>query len=447
MKTYRIAPFWRLFSVACVLAASGVRAHAGLPETSNVTLRRGHPEDFFVGTTFGAVVSRDSGQTWRWVCPEAMGYGGWKPDSFVWRESGELLAATGNALLRSGDGACTWSTHPYFKDTWVTALAVHPTDDRVFYAATGRSTAPSNGLYRSDDGGETWRALPLQRQNTLFSAVRVSTADPRRIYASAQEPTRMLLFRSDDAGETWEELPQTFPTLVRPYDFVLATTSPVSAEGVWARVSAQGFTYILRSDDGGRTFVSLNEGGLNDAFVNMDLSADGGTAWVGTYNTFFRSQAGAPFVPLSLPSGNACVLRRGEVLYGCGSPWVHDWSLARSLDEGTTWEPIYSLEQTRGAYRCPAGTPVHELCPSRWPQLAQLILAPLDPDGEMDAGTPDAGTPPPAPDAGPGVDEPPPSKPSSSGCGAMSGNAVPAALLLLTLSLLRRGRRRVDPQP
>ena len=35
----------------------------------------------------------------------ALYYGGWRPESFVWRGTGELLAATGNALLSSKDGA------------------------------------------------------------------------------------------------------------------------------------------------------------------------------------------------------------------------------------------------------------------------------------------------------------------------------------------------------
>jgi hypothetical protein len=429
--------------VAVLLGASGAAwAHAGLPETSNVTLRRGHPEDFFVGATFGAVISRDSGKTWRWVCPDAMGYGGWRPESYVWRGTGDLLAATGNALLTSKDGACSWASHPAFKDTWVTALAAHPTDDAVLYVTTGRSTSVTNGLFRSEDGGATWQALPLQRAGVLFSAVRVSTADPRTLYVSASDLTRMYLFRSDDAGRTWEELPQTFPALVRPFDFVVTATDPVNPQAVWARVSAQGATHILHSTDGGRTFTARSGGGIDDVFVNMDVSADGTTAWVGTYNSFFRSQAGSPFVKLELPTGNACATRVGDVLYGCGSPWLHDWSLARSRDEGSTWEPLFSLEDIQGSHQCPAGTPVRELCPSRWPQLAETLGAPLYPDGIPDAGTSDAGTS----DAGPAPSNDGGTTPTDPGTKASGCAAAPAGglLPLFLLPLWRRGRRRQE---
>ncbi|RKG51217.1 hypothetical protein D7X30_36075 [Corallococcus sp. AB011P] len=441
MRTRRITGGWRGAAVAGLLGSGSAWAHAGLPETSNVTLRRGHSEDFFVGATFGAVISRDSGRTWRWVCPDAMGYGGWRPESFVWRETGELLAATGNALLSSKDGACSWASHPAFKDTWVTGLAAHPTDDAVLYVATGRSTSATNGVFRSDDGGETWRPLGLQRAGVLFSAVRVSTADPRALYVSASDTTRMYLFRSDDAGETWEELPQAFPDLVRPFDFVVTATDPVAPLGVWARVSAQGYTHILHSTDGGRTFTARTGAGIDDVFINMDVSADGGTTWVSTYNSFFRSQQGGAFSKLTLPTGNACVTRVGDVIYGCGSPWLHDWSLARSTDDGTTWEPLFSLEQIQGSHQCPVGTPVRELCPSRWPQVAETIGAPLYPDGVPDAGVPDAGVQP-VEDAGTPSDPKP--KPSSGCAAAPAGMLLPLFLLPL-LPSTRRGRRREAP--
>ncbi|WP_241758931.1 WD40/YVTN/BNR-like repeat-containing protein [Pyxidicoccus parkwayensis] len=413
-------------------------AHAGLPETSNVTLRRGHPEDFFVGATFGAVISRDSGQSWRWICPDAMGYGGWRPESFLWREAGDIVAATGSALLRSADNGCSWSTHPYFKATWVTGLAAHPTDDNILYAVTGRPTTP-NGVYRSRNGGETWEATPLLRTGLNLNSVRVSPVDPRRVYASGDEGGKLLLFRSDDAGDTWEEMPQALPDLLRPYDLVLTAVDPARADVVWVRVSAQGYTHLMRSEDRGHTLVEVQA--LDDIFTNMDLSADGGTAWVGTLNSFFRGPSSGPLDKRPLPTGNACVLRTGDVLYACGSTWLHDWALARSRDEGDTWEPLFTLYQIKGPDQCPAGTPVRNICPGLWPQLADQLGAEVYPDGgveEPPPPPPDAGSG--SPDAGAGTTTPPPSK--SGGCGAASGNAAPVLFLLSTLTLWRRGRRR-----
>ncbi|NPC83547.1 hypothetical protein HPC49_35655, partial [Pyxidicoccus fallax] len=352
----RTAVSWRILTLLALGSGATAHAHAGLPETSNVAMRRGHPEDFFVGATFGAVISRDSGQTWRWICPEAMGYAGWRPSEFLWREAGDIMAATGSALLRSPDGGCSWNTHPYFKDTWVSAVAAHPTDDRILYASTHKTNI-ANGVYRSGDGGETWEPTSLMRKGLKLFAVRVSPADPRRIYASGEgDEGKLLFFRSEDAGDTWAEIEHPLPALLRPYELVVTVADPVSADTVWVRVLAQGYTYLMRSDDGGRTLVQVYE--LDDQFINMDLSADGSTVWVGTLNYFFRGPRTGPLQKLGLPTGNACVLRDGETLYGCGSTWLHDWALARSRDQGTTWEPLFTLYGIKGTQHCPQGTPV-----------------------------------------------------------------------------------------
>ncbi|WP_163784542.1 WD40/YVTN/BNR-like repeat-containing protein [Myxococcus vastator] len=434
----RITVAWStIASLLAWLPGVAAHAHAGLPETSNVTLRRGHPQDFFSGTTFGAVISRDSGKTWRWVCPDAMGYGGWRPEAYLWRETGDILAATGSALLHSPDEGCSWRTHPFFKSTWVTGLAAHPTDDRVFHAVTGRPGI-ANGVYRSDDGGETWTATPLLRTGLELNAVRVSPVDPRRLYVSGVSNNQMVVLRSDDAGDTWQEFPHALPELLRPYALTVVAVDPVAVDGVWVRVSAQGYTHLLRSEDGGRTLTQVTV--LDDTFINMDLSSDGGTAWVGTLNYFFMGASTGPLEKQPLPTGNACVLRDGETLYGCGSTWLHDWALARSTDQGRTWEHIFALYEIQGTQLCPRGTPVRDLCPARWPQLAEQLGAPLYPDGGVeepppppDAGTPDAGTA----DAG---QQPP--EPKSGGCAAASGPTLPLLLLLSFLLPRRRGPRR-----
>jgi photosystem II stability/assembly factor-like uncharacterized protein len=359
-----------------------------------------------------------------------MGYGGWRPSAYLWQENGAILAATGNALLRSPDSGCSWSVHPFFASTWVTALAQHPTDERILYVTTGKY-ASANAVYRSDDGGETWRVTALQRPDVQFSAVLVSPADPRRVYVSGYSATQLLLYRSDDAGETWSEVAQPLPQLTRPYDLILLKASPATPDVLWARVSAQGLSYILRSDDGGQTLTQVLQ--LEDVVVDAECSADGRTLWVSTPVHMYRSRDGAAFELLPLPDGNACGLRVGDVLYGCGSAWVEGWSLARSHDEGTSWEPFLDFTKIQGVHQCPVCSPTQQKCPSLWPALAQVLGAPVY------ASTADGGTQPPAVcGADGGTPEPEvPVTPPKSGCGTTSG-LLPWAALLFTLPLLRR---------
>lgn len=397
----RAFPGFPLTCLITALAAPLAHAHGGFAETHAFTWRRGHPEQQWMGFTQGALVSGDSGRSWRWVCAEAMGYGGWMPERFVWRAEGTVLAATGTALLRSRDAGCTWSTAPGFEEAWVTGLAEHPTDDAVFYLSTGRPSR-QNALYRSDDGGETWAATGLERE-AVFSSVRVAPSRPERLYVAGSKGYAPYVFRSDDAGGTWAEWPLG---LEGAYDLKLMAVSPVRPDVLWARVSsldASGLPRqrVLRSEDGGRTFAVVFE--PDDLLVNLDVSADGQTVWVATYNHVFRSRGGEPFTRLEQPNGNACVTRAGGELYTCGSTWANDWELARSADEGSTWTPVFSLRELQGVQQCPAGTPVQTLCSPRWPQLAEQLGVTSSQPGPGDAGVPDAGGSAPTKSGGCGV--------------------------------------------
>ncbi|WP_224362940.1 WD40/YVTN/BNR-like repeat-containing protein [Hyalangium versicolor] len=420
-------PPWRLLLVLLTLRAAPALAHAGLPETSNASVRRGSENDFILGASFGAVISRDHGQTWRWLCPEGMGIGAWRPERYFWLTGGEILAATGSTLIRSKDGACTWTSHPFFKDTWVTNLAVHPTDERIMYATTGKPSA-GNGIFRSEDGGETWTALTPLTPDIRYSAIRIAASDPRIIYVSAQDTqTAMFLLRSEDGGQTWTRLPQPLSQFERPYDLILLLVSDASPDVLWARVSAQGLSYLLKSTDRGATLTAAMD--TADVIIGAEASADGRTVWVSTPVHMYRGKDDEAFTELTLPNGNACALRVGNTLYGCGSSWVHDWAFASSQDEGTTWEPVFGLTGIQGSHVCAAETPVAQFCPSRWPQLAAILGAPTYTDGGVE--------PPPPQDAGTG---PEPEQPQKDGCSTTSG-LVPAALLLITLTLGLRSRR------
>jgi photosystem II stability/assembly factor-like uncharacterized protein len=416
---------WRLLLLLVALRATPAPAHAGLPDaSSNINVRRGSEDDFILGDGIGAVISRDRGRTWRWICAEGMGIGLWRPERYFWLRGGDLLAATGSALVRSRDSGCTWSTHPFFKDTWVTSLAVHPTDERIMFVATGRPSL-SNGLYRSEDGGETWRLVLPPSTSSQYAAIRIAPSNPLRVYASGQDSEGMFLTRSDDGGQTWTRLPQPLPQFNTPYDLHLLLVSETSPDVLWARVSAQGFSYLLKSTDGGVTLAQQME--TYDNIVSAEASADGRTVWASTPVRLYRGQGDGPFSELPLPDGNACALRVGDTLYGCGSSLVHGWALARSQDEGTTWDPIFGFSAIQGPHVCPAGTPVQKVCPSLWPQLAAAVGAPIYGGGD------------PPPDEGP-PDEPPPPK---KGCSAASG-LTPTALLLLVFAL---GRSRRGPSP
>ncbi|HSP78935.1 MAG TPA: sialidase family protein [Myxococcaceae bacterium] len=438
---------WSLLLASLALRSSPVLAHAGLPETSSITLRRGQPADLIAGATFGAVVSRDGGRNWRWICPESMGYVGAGPSAWLWLSSGELLAATGSALIRSSDGGCTWQPLDFFtsQGLWPSDVASPSSEEGRLWVTTGRASVP-NGLYRSDDGGASFTATPLQRSDAVFTAVRVAPSEPRRLYVSGATSSGPRLYRSDDEGLTWEELPQPLSLYSSPSEIRLQKVDDADPDHLWVSLLSRGFTYVLESRDGGHTLQEVLK--LDEPLVNVEASADGRTFWAASITRLFQLQAGTAPVPLSLPDGNACVRREGSFLYACGSSWVHGWALARSRDQGRTWTRLLSLPELRGVLDCPAGTPTHDVCSPRWPQLAETLGASSQPPDAgtsapvPDAGTPgsaeDAGTSAPGPDAGTPGGSPPP--PPAAGCSTTGGLLSLASLL--TLTALWRSRRR-----
>ncbi len=474
----RLAPSlrsgWMLAALA--LHAPAARAHLGYPDTTSVTFRRGHPEQMMVGATFGAVMTRDGGRSWRWLCPEALTYGSWRPETYLWQADGTLLAATGSALIRSRDGGCTWSSHPYFSPPedrtraswlWPISLASPDSNPQRVWVSTGRSGS-LNGVYRSDDGGETFTLSTLQSTTAVYPSIKVAPSDTRRLYVSASTPTGLRLYRSDDEGQQWEEIAQPFPEYSgtsRPYDLFVLKVSETNPDRVWARVTAETWTYVLESQDGGHTFRSVvhpeNQAhdGVDEYLMGIEVSADGNTLWAATPTRLFRVRAGETHATLlSLPEGNACAERVGETLYVCGASRLHDWALATTLDEGATYTPILNLPdlQPPSASFCPRGTPAHDTCRSRWPQFAPTIEAnaTLPPDDDVpDAGAPDAGPSGPGdadagtspPDAGGPVVEPPPPPPSPTGCSSAGGLLLPLAALLPPT--LRRSRRAPQETP
>jgi DNA-binding beta-propeller fold protein YncE len=402
-------------------------AHWGEPdEASNINVRRGNEADWIIGDTSGAFISRDHGETWRWLCPEGMGITIWRPERYHWLKGGALLAATGSALIRSDDAGCTWVPHPFFKDTWVTNLAVHPEDERLMYAATGRPSL-SNGLYRSVDGGESWTLMLPPSKGSRFASLRLAPSDPQRLYASGQDEGGMFLTRSEDGGQTWTRLDQPLPWLKLPYDLILLTVSEASSRVLWARVSAQGKYHLLRSDDGGATLKPVME--TYDKIASAEASPDDHTLWVSTSARLYRGHEGEGFVELPQPEANACTRQIGGALYGCGASWAQGWALARSLDEGTTWTPVFGVRDVQGPHACPATSPVQQQCPSVWPQFAALAGISL-PGGD--------GGPAPVPDAG--MPETPVTPSPKGGCATAPGLA-PGALLLALFPLARRSRR------
>jgi MYXO-CTERM domain-containing protein len=413
----RLCALSPLFSlVVCVFFTSAALANGRFPATSSITLRPDRDDHIIIGTTFGAVISKDSGAHWSWICEQSIGYGGTIDPTFVWTPNDRIYAVTFFGLAISSDEGCTWKTQSFFDDRGASDIVVHPTTPTTLFVTTDRNGS-TNGLYRSDDAGDTFRATGLERTDIHFASVRISPSNPLRIYVSGTRdmPYQAYIMRSDDGGDTWMDLPQQVPQFSVLY---LLAVSPLDPNVLFVYLAGTP-DLVLRSDDDGQNFMELFTPA--EPVRNATISDDGNTVWISTTGRIYRSKDGGKnFADLPSPQKNACVMRHGNTLFACGWPWADGYAAARSNNGGDTWQTIYDLSDVDGVLQCPVGSPTHDMCEPRWPQLvATLNLS----DGGADGGTQ-------------------PTPPKGCGCAAGGKSAAPGAVPLLAFGILLAARIR-----
>jgi photosystem II stability/assembly factor-like uncharacterized protein len=175
----------------------------------------------------------------------------------LWRSGGE------RGIYRTSDGGLTWSrVLDAGPDAGGTALVMDPTNNKVLYAATyqRRRSAwgmngggPNSGLWKTTDGGRTWTRLAggLPSGSIGRIGIDVYRANPNIVYARVEHDKEGGVYRSNDAGATWTKMGSTN---TRPMYFGVIKVDPAND----LRVYLPGLN-VLVSDDGGKTFRSLEE--------------------------------------------------------------------------------------------------------------------------------------------------------------------------------------------
>ncbi|MFI4969258.1 MAG: WD40/YVTN/BNR-like repeat-containing protein, partial [Lysobacterales bacterium] len=214
-------------------------------------------------------------------------------------------------VFRSRDGGASWKKVLGPDDsTGAIDLAFEPGNAKVIYAALWQArrtpwnvyppaSGPGSGLYKSSDGGDSWQPL---RGNGFPDAhvgrigIDVARSDPQRVYAIVDGDDGGL-YRSDDAGAHWRKTSADPRIWQRGWYFGRITVDPKNADRIYAMN-----TIVLRSDDGGKTFIPLKGDNTGDDFhelwidpadpdrqiLGIDQGAivtlNGGTTWSSWHN-------------------------------------------------------------------------------------------------------------------------------------------------------------------
>ena len=439
------------------IAAPAAHANGRFPITVNVKFRPGATETVLVPASFGLMISKDGGDTFRWVCELAIGYTGTYDPDYAVTADGEIYATTFEGLRVSRDDGCTWESlgAPLDVDTFIADIQIGA-DGRI-WAATASGGA-TNDVYVSSDG-ETFAGAGLESMNWWLS-VATTPADPKRIYVTGYQPNdgiRGLLRRKTTAGGDWESLPLDDINFGEgnPF-FYIVGVSPTNEDIVFGRAEAVNPPVgdaLYRSVDGGQNWTKVLD--FRQNMTAFTIRSDGQTVIAGSVSACLDDPVGADkgcvrishdagetWAPTAAQPQMQCVGERSDgTLFACGANFAPDMFAIGTSQDGESWETLWRFADMEdpsksGPLECPADTEQASQCVANyWPSLVcGLFMFDLPICVRGDAG-------PMANDAGPAQEE------SGGRCrvgrSAASGFALPLLMAALgVLFIWRRPRRR-----
>ncbi|HLL21136.1 MAG TPA: hypothetical protein VK427_03345 [Kofleriaceae bacterium] len=442
-----------VLGTAVVLALAGqALANGRAPQTSTITFRPGAESEILAGTSFGLLVSKDNGATWRWMCEDALPYGGAYDPDYEIMSSGAYFATTYDGLKENRDGCVFAPTvlappAPDIKFFSVTARG----PDNTYYAAAADNK--DSTIYKSTTEGLSFSPLAAVGMNgDWWQSLDVAPSDPMRLYLAGYRFVQIpggakkewLLFTSANGGMAWSPLPLTSFTLMSNSTLEIAAVSKTNPLHVIARVTLEDnaiSTGIYESTNGGTSWTKLTSKSGEIAV----LLRQNGDLVIGTPNqdSFVRKSGTMALERLvSAPHINCLVENTAGEVWACtqnyGIPQVppDGYGIMKSTDLAT-WTPVLRYQDIYEPVACGMDTLQYQKCdkpplangPVGWCGLCEQLGC--DPKRTCTAAAVD----------GPPIDPPK----DQGGCCETGGGAAPGALAVGTMVgivLLRRRKRR-----
>jgi hypothetical protein len=400
-----------------VLAPARALANGRFPAVISATAQDGR---IAVGSTFGMLVSPDGGETWKWICEDAIGYSGiWDPDISIESGTGTMVATLSHGVSVSEDGGCTWEPRG---DAWVSDVEIRPDLVWVMATATGGT---SNGIFLTSDHARTWEPSDLASDTDFYRTIALGPPERAWVLGYGIDPYVSTVSWSDDFGATWSDACFVPDETSSAY---LLGADPAAPDVLWDKAAlpnADGVPEwrLRRSDAVACTRTEVLPEKV-DAFV---LSEDGRTVLAGNADDeghVWRSVDGGDAFSEATPIRAQSFTRDGDTVYACADNWEDGFALGRSTDWGDTWEGVMRFGDISGVLECAAGTPTHDLCGPLFPGLCdQLGLA-----------GPGCGPPP----GDGGADGDPNRRHGGCGCDETASSIVLSGLFFLVAAIGRR---------
>src|SRR6185295_3548911 len=293
-------PMRKLAFVVLVLLASSARAAVDPGLLAGMTARsigpagmsgrvaaiaavESNPDVVYAGTATGGLwKSTNGGLTWTPLFDDqpvssigAVAIFQASPD-VVWVGTGEgnprNSASIGDGVYRSLDGGKTWAHLGLEKTERIYRIVLHPTNpDIAWVAALGQEWGenPERGVFKTEDGGKTWSRVLYVDERTGASDLVMDPRNPNKLFASMWQYRRWPwffksggpgsgLYVTYDGGRTWREITDADGLPKGDLGRIGIAISRSNPDVVYAAVEA-GKSAVVRSDDGGRSWHTVNQ--------------------------------------------------------------------------------------------------------------------------------------------------------------------------------------------
>jgi photosystem II stability/assembly factor-like uncharacterized protein len=390
--------------------------------------------------TYGLLESHDRGDSWAWTCEAAVGYTG-DPTVTLLR-GGNALAGFFGYVSVSREAGCGWTTtpledrHRYAIDT--TLDVADPS--RAWVLAASVDGALQVGLLLVDASGSIREVIDVG-EGFAPATVEVAPSAPDRLYVTGiAGGTEPVLLRSNDRGRSW----QRFSIAGTPaLPLFVSAVDPTDPDRLYARIdgeasaAAEGADHLLVSDDAGQTWRTVFS--LDAALLGFALSPDGQRIALGApgRGIYTASTTTLDFQLTGRVTVVRCLRWLGEGLFACGQEDLDGWTVARSFDEGASFEPVWHQQDLRPLGCLASGAAA--TCRRDWPDIARRIQADPSIDGVLAAAS---GVGPPTPVVTPGPGSEKDTVAADGGC-SMARHAQRRPMwVALVGALVRLARRR-----
>lgn len=188
-----------------------------------------------------------------------------------------FLASVGGGIWKTTNAGEDWELLTEdFTSLATSTIAMAPSNQDVIYVGTGEGFGNidgivGQGIWKSTDRGETWNLLESTRINEFANVTRliVNPDDENEVLACTrttigQNVTRTFILKSTDGGETWVSKYARSSTIVQQL-----VPSPNNFDIIYATVRGVG---VLQSTDRGETWEEIWQTPNEERRIEMAIS-------------------------------------------------------------------------------------------------------------------------------------------------------------------------------